>query len=89
VTFEEVNKKLSKLYRGPDDTFVRPPRSPLKRIVVPAPVGIAGDAGVYVPPANLKSTPIALEGGLTVKVNSVVTSVYLIVEPVAGVGIYY
>jgi hypothetical protein len=84
-----VNKKLSKLYRGPADTFVLPPRSPLKRIVAVGPVGIAGDAGVYVPPANLKSAPIALGGGLTDRINSVVTSENLIVELTAGVGIYY
>jgi hypothetical protein len=82
-----VNKKLSKLYKGPADTFVLPPRSPLNIIAAVGPVGIAGDAGVYVPPANLKSAPIALDGGLTDRVNSVVTSVYLIVVPIAGVGI--
>jgi hypothetical protein len=85
-----VNKKLSKLYRGPaPPAFVLPPRSPLKLIVAVAPVGIAGEAGVYVPPANLKSAPIALGGGLTDRVNSVVTSENLIVELTAGVGIYY
>jgi hypothetical protein len=69
--------------------FVLPPRFPLKLIVVPAPVGIAGLAGVYVPPANLKSTPIALEGGFIDRANSFATFVKVIVVPTAGVGIYY
>jgi hypothetical protein len=84
-----VNKKLSKLYKGPADTFVLPPRSPLKLIVAVGPVGIAGDAGVYVPPANLKSAPIAREGGFIDRPNSVVTFVKVIIVPTAGVGIYY
>ena len=71
----------------PPPTFVLPPRSALRRIVVPAPIGMAGDAGVYVPEANRKSVFMERDGGLIDNVNSVAILVKVIVEPDGGVGI--